>query len=306
MNLFRPDALARLQSPDRLDRLMLSRRPRRWLVLAAVALLLVAALVWGCLGSVATTVHGQAILIHRGGTYNLCAQGNGIVTEVLAATGQLVNKDQLIAGIDQPVLRIEIRTTEAHIENLKDEYEQQEHLYEDGDLLYAETVKKQRSNLDFSIEALDRRLADARQALRANHEALAEQRKQIGFAVTALERNLAAMDEHLKKTPRAAQPQRRSAGGTGYRQPGPRRNQGQAAFGPERPGQARGHLAPDRYGLRKGTRRDSAIETDLQQSTGSADQGRGRVLDEAERGVVRQAAGDQERGKQLEYSSVAY
>ena len=61
--LFRREALQRLDDIDELDRLVTVTHPRAWLTLGAVAALIIVALVWASVGSLATTVSGEGILI---------------------------------------------------------------------------------------------------------------------------------------------------------------------------------------------------------------------------------------------------
>ena len=56
-SIFRKKSLERVASPDQLDQYIRVSSPAAWLVLSAILLLLVAAIVWACLGRVPTTRH---------------------------------------------------------------------------------------------------------------------------------------------------------------------------------------------------------------------------------------------------------
>lgn len=199
MSAYRPSALVRLQSPERLDQLPHTAHPRSWLVLAGACGFLGAALLWGCFGSVSTSVRGQGVLIRPGGTFNVCAQGNGVITEVFTDDGRPVHKGQLLARIDQPVLRAEIRIAEAQIKELRAEYDKIVQLYGQSDRLYGEATKQQRMNIRLSIEAHQARLVKLRELQKVNRDGLATQQKQMEFTVKALEQQVATVDEEVRR-----------------------------------------------------------------------------------------------------------
>jgi multidrug efflux pump subunit AcrA (membrane-fusion protein) len=97
--LFRAKALDRLSSPDQLDQLVRITSPRSWLAFIALAAVIVAALVWGAVGSVPRTVSGQAILTQPGGVTNVPATAAGLVTRVEVDPGQVVSAGQVIAQL---------------------------------------------------------------------------------------------------------------------------------------------------------------------------------------------------------------
>jgi hypothetical protein len=64
--MFRKAALDRLSSPEELDQLIHVTRPRSWVALAALGVLLAAGFLWSLLAVIPTTVSGQGVL--TGGT----------------------------------------------------------------------------------------------------------------------------------------------------------------------------------------------------------------------------------------------
>lgn len=58
-SVFRAAALERLSSPEQLDERMQVVSPRGWLALAALGALLLAVVLWGCLGRIAVEVHAR-------------------------------------------------------------------------------------------------------------------------------------------------------------------------------------------------------------------------------------------------------
>lgn len=62
-NLFRREALERLSAPERLDLTLEVIRPRAWIPIACIAVLLGLALTWAFLGRVPVTVVGSGVLL---------------------------------------------------------------------------------------------------------------------------------------------------------------------------------------------------------------------------------------------------
>jgi multidrug efflux pump subunit AcrA (membrane-fusion protein) len=98
---FRPTALERLSSPERLDQLIEVTSPRGWLALAGVCSLLVLAVGWGILGRLPTVVPGEGLLIRDGGIQTVAAPVAGQVTELLVGVGDWVQQEQPVARVLQ-------------------------------------------------------------------------------------------------------------------------------------------------------------------------------------------------------------
>ena len=97
--IFRPKALDRLASPDRLDqRVALSSR-RGWLFLSGASLLTLVILWWSLSADVPVRVGGAAILVRPGGVYNLYAPGAGRIDELLVDEGDTVRAGQIVARL---------------------------------------------------------------------------------------------------------------------------------------------------------------------------------------------------------------
>ncbi len=121
--MFRPEALARLSSPEQLDQLMRTTHPRAWLALAAIALLIAAALVWSIFGSVATTVPGLGILVKSGGVLDVSVLGSGQITVIYVEAGQTVQRGEIVARIAQPELSQELEKSRSTLEELRRQHQ---------------------------------------------------------------------------------------------------------------------------------------------------------------------------------------
>jgi multidrug resistance efflux pump len=95
--LFRREALERLDDIDELDHLVTVTHPRAWLALGAVALLIVVGLAWASFGRLATTASGEGVLLTGGRTLSVAALHEGRLTELLVAPGDRVAAGQRVA-----------------------------------------------------------------------------------------------------------------------------------------------------------------------------------------------------------------
>lgn len=97
--IFRKVALERLSSPEQLDQLMQVTNPRGWLALAALVTLLLAAIVWGVMGSIPTEVVSNGILLRGGRTFTIAMPSDGTLLWIAVEPGQNVQHGQMIASL---------------------------------------------------------------------------------------------------------------------------------------------------------------------------------------------------------------
>jgi multidrug resistance efflux pump len=97
--IFRQEALDRLASPDRLDQLMPLTSPQGWIVLAGVGVLLLLALLWALMGSIAITVTGEGCLTRAGGVHSVTSPAFGTIAALPVVAGDEVKKGQLLARV---------------------------------------------------------------------------------------------------------------------------------------------------------------------------------------------------------------
>lgn len=120
--IFRQAALDRLSNPEQLDRIMTVARPGDWLAFAALLAVVLTAIGWSVLGSMATRVSGSGILVAQGGAiFSPVANGDGLVMEMKATPGQQVAAGERLARIAQPDLEEQLASARAVV----DEYQAQ-------------------------------------------------------------------------------------------------------------------------------------------------------------------------------------
>ncbi len=102
--VFRQVSLDRLSSPEQLDQLMRVTSPKGWFALGGIGMILVAALVWGIIGSIPNTVKGKGVLIKSGGILEIASNASGRVADIAVRVGDEVTEGQVVARLSQPEL----------------------------------------------------------------------------------------------------------------------------------------------------------------------------------------------------------
>ena len=101
---FRKEALKKLKSPDDLDRLMPVTDSRGWIALLAGGVLIAAVIIWGFFGKIPVTIPGEGVTMVTGSIDALFLRTNGVLRQFTVKGGDVVQKGQLIAVVEQPEL----------------------------------------------------------------------------------------------------------------------------------------------------------------------------------------------------------
>ena len=102
--MFEDKALEQLSSPEQLDQLMEVVNRRSWLPLWTIAGLIVAALIWSLFGQIPVTVEGTALLVHPRQIVSFQMPASGQIVTLNVKVGDLVERGQILAAINQPAL----------------------------------------------------------------------------------------------------------------------------------------------------------------------------------------------------------
>lgn len=125
MDLFRKSALQRMLSPEQLDQLIQISKPRDWIALIGICIILVVMILWSVWGSITIELPGNGILIKPGGYRIIQSPVEGQITKITAfQPGDYIQAGQVIAEVSQPVLLLQIESKKELLANL----EQQEKL----------------------------------------------------------------------------------------------------------------------------------------------------------------------------------
>ncbi|MDJ0715512.1 MAG: NHLP bacteriocin system secretion protein [Prochloraceae cyanobacterium] len=99
-NIFRQEALDRLSSPERLDKLMQIVSPKDWLPLGALAVFGILGLLWSIFGRITLTVTGKGVLINPRRVVQFQSPISGQLRSLNFKQGKCVKKDDILATID--------------------------------------------------------------------------------------------------------------------------------------------------------------------------------------------------------------
>ena len=110
--LFRKAALDKLSSPERLDVLMTVTSPRGWVALWTIVALLGGLVAWSILGSIATRVEGDGMLIRGGSLREIRATNEGILIDLQIKNGSDVRADMRVGTIAQSGSDDKVRASE--------------------------------------------------------------------------------------------------------------------------------------------------------------------------------------------------
>lgn len=115
--LFQQKALDRLQSPDELDKLYSVTNPVGWVALLTVMFLIISGVVWAFFGVMADKVSGTGLMVDTAGIINIAPSTNGRVLELRPRSGDQVQKDQIVAIVEQYSTEQDIARLKADLNN---------------------------------------------------------------------------------------------------------------------------------------------------------------------------------------------
>ena len=115
---FRKEALKKLSSPDDLDRLMPVTDSRGWIALIAGGVFLFAVVIWGFWGKIPVTIPGEGITMVTGSIDAIYLRTSGVLRQFTVKGGDVVQKGQLLAVVEQPDLSQAVETARSETEFL--------------------------------------------------------------------------------------------------------------------------------------------------------------------------------------------
>ncbi len=172
--IFRSVALARMSSPEQLDKLLRVTTPRSWIALAAVGVIILTAVVWGFEGRLATKTGGKGVAVRTGNLLTVNTLGTGQIVRVEVNIGDRVKQGQVIATVGQPLVADKIRVAEAQLADAEKERERQSDVRTKGLGLEEQSIQGQRASLDQQIKALEEQAKVVADQIPVNEELLAK------------------------------------------------------------------------------------------------------------------------------------
>ena len=99
--LFSKEAMDKLRSPERLDKLFPITTPTGWVMMAAILVLLFSILLWSIFGAFTVKANGMGLIMDSAGVVNVSHISGGKVSAVYIKTGQRIHNGDLIAQLEQ-------------------------------------------------------------------------------------------------------------------------------------------------------------------------------------------------------------
>ncbi|HLN04443.1 MAG TPA: NHLP bacteriocin system secretion protein [Bryobacteraceae bacterium] len=152
--LFRPEALETLSSPDKLNQLMTVVTAKDWIPLLAIGMLMATGVAWSVLGSVPSTVTGRGVLVRPRHMVGIETVSGGRLAWFRARAGDAIREGEVIGRLDQAELQHRIEEDKRLLAELESQdrvkiasEEQQVKLQERQNQLETRFYEAQRTNL---------------------------------------------------------------------------------------------------------------------------------------------------------------
>jgi HlyD family secretion protein len=156
--IFRKVALERLSSPEQLDMLMKISTPKGWLSILAIGGLLICAVIWGIWGTIPEKVRGRGILVKTGGVYNIVSTTSGRIQNLYFDVGDIVQKGQIVARVEQPELLAQIKEVKAKSQQLEQDRSRTAEFGTEEMALERKSMLHQKTTIESSIAVLRERI----------------------------------------------------------------------------------------------------------------------------------------------------
>lgn len=164
--LFRSEALKRLQTPDQIDRVMRVTKPSGWIALSAFGLVLLTAAVWSLVGSLPIRVAASGILLAgEHGVQSVEAVAAGRLIEINVNDNDEVKKGQIIARIELADLTQKIEDLKQQLATYTAERDRQAQFYELYNAEQRKNMARQRAALQSNLASTEESLVSLREIL---------------------------------------------------------------------------------------------------------------------------------------------
>jgi HlyD family secretion protein len=172
-HIFRDVSLARLSSPDELDRLLRVTDAKAWIAQFAIFGLLCLAIVWGYTGKLPSTVSGPGVIVRTGGVLNIVAAGSGVVAQLKVNAGDKIQAGQIVATVAQPGISEKRKGAQQTLAQAKREGQRSHVVHEQEANLGIAATKRKRANAQNEIKHLENQAELAKQQIAVQDQLLA-------------------------------------------------------------------------------------------------------------------------------------
>lgn len=168
-NLFRPEAIKGLRSPEQLDSLLQLTRPAAWVALAVLIFIVIVTLVWGVLGRIPVQVTGLGVVLPAGTEiYQVRSEVAGVVKSTQVKPNQTVTEIQQLAVIALPVDQVALQDAQRSQDLLRAQYATQQAFAQ-------RDIERRRQTVAQQNDTLRKKIADSQSYLSYLRSLLADQ-----------------------------------------------------------------------------------------------------------------------------------
>lgn len=100
-HIFSREALDKMRSPEKLDRMLQITNPIGWMGLIAVGVVMFSVVLWSVFGAFSEKADGMGMIMDSAGVVNVSHVMDGKVSEIYVHTGSRVKKGDIIARLEQ-------------------------------------------------------------------------------------------------------------------------------------------------------------------------------------------------------------
>ena len=114
--VYNKEALNRIASQDRLDRMIVLVSPATWVSIVGAFIIIGVLLIWGFKGKLPTSVDVQGIYTNTDGSTKVYSKYEGFVMDLYAKPGDIVEEDQIIATLSTEAEYFELQQLDERIQ----------------------------------------------------------------------------------------------------------------------------------------------------------------------------------------------
>ena len=155
-NLFRKEALERAATPEQLDQLIQVVNFNKWLPLAAISSLVMTGIAWSIFGRIPITVLGQGILVYPSKVVSFQSPIAGKLQTINVNVGEVVDKGDVLATIDQSELIKQLELARAKRVQLQLLNQDANRVLQQRQDLDKQALQQQRQSLQQSLVAVQK------------------------------------------------------------------------------------------------------------------------------------------------------
>ncbi len=147
---YRKAALEKLSTPEKLDQLIKVTSPKGWIALCTIALVLGTGIAWAFFGNIKTKLNVVGVLL-GGEIHEVVSTSQGQLIDLKVNIGDNVEKDQIIAVIEQPDLLQQIDDAKATLKEREFDLQQLSSFGNQDSRLQGKLIDQQRNTIELQI-----------------------------------------------------------------------------------------------------------------------------------------------------------